>query len=61
MAVLPKVGQRFSILSTHPSSAGVCKILVPDRKKIPRGVGIAGFRGYRKILSGYRTNLKSKI
>jgi hypothetical protein len=39
----------------------VTKILVSDRKKIPRGVGIAGYRGYRKIPSGYRTNLKSKI
>jgi hypothetical protein len=36
------------------------KILVPHRKKIP-GVGIAGYRGYRKIPTGYRTNLKSKI
>jgi hypothetical protein len=27
------------------------KILVPDRKKIPRGVGIAGYRGHRTNLN----------
>jgi hypothetical protein len=37
------------------------KVLGPEWKKIPRGVGIAGYRGNRKIPTGYRTNSKIKI
>ena len=37
------------------------KVLVTGRKKFPRVVGISGYRGYRKIPTFYRTNLKSEI
>jgi hypothetical protein len=36
------------------------KILVPEWKKNPRGLGIAGYRGNRQILTGSRGCLKSK-
>jgi hypothetical protein len=37
------------------------KVLVPDRRNFPRGIEIAGYRGYQKIPTGYWTKLKSKI
>jgi hypothetical protein len=52
---------RLKIGKHNGGDAVDAKILVPDRKKIPRGVGIVGYRGYWKIPSGYQMNLKSKI
>jgi hypothetical protein len=48
-------------LPSIPPAAVSTKVLVLDKKNFPRGVGIAGYRGYQKILTGYQTNLKSKI
>jgi hypothetical protein len=37
------------------------KLFVPDSKIFSRGARITGYRGYQKILTGYRMNLKSTV
>jgi hypothetical protein len=56
----PKMRRRGARSQPHPRVAWP-KILVPELKKFPRGLGIPGYHGNREIPTVYRANSKTEF